>query len=71
MTVKDTKTGEESEIPAETVVLAMGVRANRPEVDALREAYDDKLILVGDSLRPGQIYDAMHSAHDRAFVYGQ
>ncbi|MBR1757383.1 MAG: FAD-dependent oxidoreductase [Lachnospiraceae bacterium] len=71
VTVKDTKTGEESEIPAETVVLAMGVRANRPEVDALREAYDDKLILVGDSLRPGQIYDAMHSAHDRAFVYGQ
>jgi len=26
-------------------------------------------ILVGDSDRTGQIYDAMHSAYDRAFVY--
>ena len=32
---------------------------------------DDKLILIGDSLKPGQIYDALHSAHDRAFVYGK
>ena len=38
-------------------------------VERLREAYGDKLILVGDTARPGQIYDALHSAHDRAFVY--
>ena len=35
----------------------------------LREEYGDKLILVGDSCRPGQIYDALHSGHDKAFVY--
>ena len=70
VTVKDTKTGEETKLPADTVVLAMGVRSNRPELDALQEAFDDKLILVGDSCKPGQIYDAMHSAYNKAFVYG-
>ena len=46
------------------------VNLNRPELDALQEAFDDKLILVGDSCKPGQIYDAMHSAYNKAFVYG-
>ena len=69
VTVEDTKTGEQTAIPADTVVLAMGVRANRPDIDAFREAYPGKVVLVGDSARPGQIYDALHSGHDRAFVY--
>ncbi|MBR2671716.1 MAG: FAD-dependent oxidoreductase [Oscillospiraceae bacterium] len=67
--VKDTKSGEESKIPADSVVLAMGVRSNRPDIDEFCAAYGDKLIMVGDTARPGQIYDALHSAHDRAFVY--
>ena len=69
VTVKDVKSGEETAMPADTVILAMGVRANRPELDAFRAAYGDRLILVGDTARPGQIYDALHSGHDRAFVY--
>ena len=69
VTVKDTKSGEESKIPADTVILAMGVRANRPDVDALCEAFGDNLVLVGDACKPGQIYDALHSAHDKAFVF--
>ena len=69
VTVKDTKSGEETVIPADTVILAMGVRSNRPEFEAFRAAYGDRLILVGDTARPGQIYDALHSGHDRAFVY--
>ena len=69
VTVKDTKSGEEMKVPADTVILAMGVRSNRPEADALREAFGDNLILVGDSCKPGQIYDALHSAHDKAFVF--
>ena len=70
VTVKDTKTGEETVLSADTVILAMGVRANRPDLDAFRAAFGDKLVLVGDAARPGQIYDALHCAHDRAFVYG-
>ena len=69
VTVEDTKTGEASAIPADTVILAMGVRSNRPDLDAFREAFGGKVILVGDSAKPGQIYDALHSGHDRAFVY--
>ncbi len=71
ITVKDTKTGEETTLPAETVVLAMGVRSNRPGIEAFREAYGDNVILLGDTLKPGQIYDALHSGYDRAFVYGK
>ncbi|MBE6125733.1 MAG: NADH:flavin oxidoreductase [Erysipelotrichaceae bacterium] len=67
--VKDTKSGEVSEIPADQVILAMGVRPCRPLIDELKEEFGNKVILVGDSDRTGQIYDAMHSAYDRAFVY--
>ena len=67
--IADAKTGDETSLPADLVVLAMGVRPDRPDYEALREAYGDKLILVGDSCRPGQIYDALHSGHDKAFVY--
>ena len=67
--VADVKTGEETRIPADTVILAMGVRSSRPDYEAFRAAFGDKLILVGDSSRPGQIYDALHSGHDKAFVY--
>ena len=69
--VADVKTGEETSIPADCVVLAMGVRSDRPDYEAFRSAYGDKVILVGDSAKPGQIYDALHSGHDKAFVYAE
>ena len=69
VTVKDTKTEEIIEVPADTVVLAMGVRSERPEFEELSKAFGDDLILVGDADKTGQIYDALHTAHDRAFVY--
>ena len=47
----------------------MGVRSNRPDYDEFRAAFGEKLILVGDTARPGQIYDALHSGYDKAFVY--
>ncbi|MBR3355302.1 MAG: FAD-dependent oxidoreductase [Oscillospiraceae bacterium] len=67
--VKDTKTEELAALPADTVVLAMGVRPERPEFAELSKVFGDNLILVGDADRTGQIYDALHTAHDRAFVY--
>ncbi|MCR5795863.1 MAG: NAD(P)/FAD-dependent oxidoreductase [Solobacterium sp.] len=68
ITVCDMKTKETAEIEADTVVLAMGVRPDRALADELRAVCDD-LVLVGDALQGGQIYDALHSAHDRAFVF--
>ena len=69
VTVKDVSSGETASIPADTVILAMGVRSDRPQDEEFRREYGDKYILIGDSLKPGQIYDALHSGHDRAFVY--
>ncbi len=67
--VRDVKTGVEAEIPADTVILAMGVRSDRPDYAEIKKEYGNKLILVGDAARTGQIYDALHSAYDRAFVF--
>ena len=69
VTVKDIASGETASIPADTVVLAMGVRSNRPEYDALKAEYKNRLVLAGDAARGGQIFDALHAAYDRAFVY--
>jgi len=69
VTVADTKTEEVSEIPADTVVLAMGVRPDRTLYAELKEAFGNDLVLVGDTAKAGQIYDALHCAHDRAFVF--
>lgn len=69
VTVKDVKTEETASLPADTVVLAMGVRSDRSVYDGLKAAFGDSLVLVGDAARGGQIYDALHSAHDRAFVF--
>ena len=69
VSVKDTNTDEMADIPADTVVLAMGVRPERPDYDEFVKEYGDKLILVGDAGKTGQIYDALHSGHDKAFVY--
>ena len=67
--VKDTKTEEEKLIPADTVILAMGDRSERPLISELCEEFGDNVVLVGDADRPGQIYDALHSAYNRAFVF--
>ncbi|MBQ7993346.1 MAG: FAD-dependent oxidoreductase [Solobacterium sp.] len=69
ITVMDTATKETESIKADSVVLAMGVKSERPDIDAMKEAFGNKLVLTGDSDRPGQIYDALHSAYDRAFVF--
>ena len=67
--VKDMQSGEVTKVPADCVVLAMGVRSDRSLVDSFRAVFADKVILVGDCAKAGQIYDALHSAHDRAFVF--
>ena len=69
ITVKDMRTQKTKEVTADSVILAMGVRPERPLEEELRKEFGDDLILVGDSDRTGQIYDALHTAHDRAFVY--
>jgi len=53
---------------ADVVVLALGVRSNRALYEEM-EASFDKVVLVGDTEKPGTIVGAMHSANDKAFVF--
>ncbi|WP_312694284.1 oxidoreductase [Caproiciproducens sp.] len=53
---------------ADVVVLALGVRSNRALHEEM-EASFDKVVLVGDTEKPGTIVGAMHSANDKAFVF--
>ena len=69
VTLRDMTTQETAEYPADTVVLAAGVRPDRSLFEELKAVYGRKVILAGDAIRGGQIYDALHSAYDRAFVF--
>ena len=60
--------GSEKTIPADLVVLAMGVHSDQ-SLRAELEAEFDRVVLVGDAQHPGQIREALHAALDKALVY--
>lgn len=64
----DSKSGEATAIPADAVVLAMGVRPERSLAEQVLDEFDH-VTLVGDISRTGQIADAMREANDKAFVF--
>lgn len=64
----DSKSGETTVIPADAVVLAMGVRPERSLAEQVLDEFDH-VTLVGDVSRTGQIADAMREANDKAFVF--
>lgn len=57
--------GETAEAPADTVVIACGLRPNREAVDAWRELMP-QVTVVGDAHATGNIYSANHEAFDVA-----
>lgn len=67
VTVKNAQ-GESQTIPCDAVVLAMGVRSDRSLRDEFEQSFD-RVILIGDSEKPGQIREALHAAYDKAFVF--
>jgi len=58
--------GNRTSIPADTVVLAVGSRSVNHLYSAL-EGKVDKLDLIGDSIEPAFIIDAVRSAYDAAY----
>lgn len=63
-----TATAFDTEMEADVVVLALGIRPNR----ALEESFEgnfEQVILVGDNYAGGTIREAMHTAYDKAFVF--
>lgn len=57
-----TPEGNEETIPADTVVCALGFRAEAGKVDALADLVDEYYI-VGDCAKVGKVYDAMSTAY--------
>ena len=59
--------GETVEIPADTVLLASGMRARRDVVDALRRcAPATEVWVVGDAGGPANVANAVHTGFDAA-----
>ena len=63
ITVKMRK-GERS-IPADTVVIAVGLKARQSLYEGLL-ADGKKAYLIGDAVKPGKIFDAFHTAYKLA-----
>lgn len=63
--VKDTITDQETEIKADKVVLALGVKPENTIYYDLRGDFE-KLYLLGDAVRQGKIVDAVRAAHVHA-----
>ena len=62
VTVANAKTGAEEKLPADTVVLSMGVRPVNGLFAALREEMEN-VFAVGDACASGRIADATKSAY--------
>ena len=61
---EECRSGKRVEIPADSVVLSLGVRPVRPLLDELNGKVE-KLVCVGDAVSSGTIADAVHSAYER------
>jgi mannose/cellobiose epimerase-like protein (N-acyl-D-glucosamine 2-epimerase family) len=55
-------------VPANTVILAMGVRPRTEVVDYIQAHFPDAHVM-GDAVRGGRIVDATQDAYGQAFVF--
>ena len=61
--------GKEEFIPADTVVYALGMRANRKEAEALHAAVKDSPVYeIGDCVRAAKVYEAMREGYMAAMA---
>lgn len=55
--------GDKKELPADTVVMAIGSKANNELFEAVKE-FDSQVYLLGDAQNPSNIMDAIYNAFD-------
>ena len=65
VSVEDVKTGKQSLIPADAVVLSMGVRPI-PDLEEDLKAKGLNVVRIGDAVKSGTIANAVHSAYNTA-----
>jgi pyruvate/2-oxoglutarate dehydrogenase complex dihydrolipoamide dehydrogenase (E3) component len=63
-----TKGGMPVFVPANTVILALGVRPRKDVVHCFKAAFPDARV-IGDAARGGRIVDATQDAYGQAFVF--
>ena len=64
VTASSTTTGEEKQIPADTVVTALGYRPRANNLaQSLRERNIPEVYEIGDCVRAARIFDAVHAAY--------
>lgn len=61
--VKQRKTGE-FDIPADTVIVSIGLKSEQELYAQLKEEYGDNIFLVGDAESPGNILTAVQKANE-------
>ena len=57
------KDGNENSIPADTVIVAVGMKANTDEAESFLNSAVE-LYLVGDCIKPATVHEAVTSAYD-------
>jgi NADPH-dependent 2,4-dienoyl-CoA reductase/sulfur reductase-like enzyme len=65
--VTDVNTGEQKTIPADHVVLALGVSPDKMQAERYK-AVCPRVLTVGDASQGGRITEAMHEGFARAYV---
>jgi 2,4-dienoyl-CoA reductase-like NADH-dependent reductase (Old Yellow Enzyme family)/thioredoxin reductase len=60
--------GSPTVLPADTVILALGVRPHKELVDSFKAVFPDARV-IGDAARGGRIVDATQDAYGQAFVF--
>lgn len=66
--LRNSKTAFKTELEADAVVFAAGVRADRKLINEFRDAFD-KVTTVGDASVPGLIGDALREGNSKAYVF--
>ena len=68
LTAVNLSTGEEVFLPADTVVLSLGVRPDTETAEVFRAAFD-QVIVVGDNEKSGRIPHAIRDGYSKARVF--
>ena len=65
MRINQKKAGE-IDLPADTVIISIGLRSQRALYDELKESFGENAYLVGDAEAPGNILIAVQKANEVA-----
>ena len=58
--------GQKKEIPADNVVIAMGITSNNELVQQLKANTELEIYAIGDAVKPAKFYDAIHAGFHTA-----